>query len=75
MKKFSGKVVVVTGAASGLGRALALACGARQMKVVLADVSAARLAEIEALANATLAKFGAAHLLFNNTGVAISAPL
>ena len=38
MKNFTGKVAVVTGAASGIGRALAERCAREGMKVVLADV-------------------------------------
>ena len=47
MKEFSGKVAVVTGAASGIGRALAEACAREGMKVVLADVDEAPLTETE----------------------------
>jgi NAD(P)-dependent dehydrogenase (short-subunit alcohol dehydrogenase family) len=51
MKEFAGKVAVVTGAASGIGLALAKRFVAAQMKVVLADVEAAPLAAAaEALA-------------------------
>ena len=38
MKEFMGKVAVVTGAASGIGRALAERCAQEGMKVVLADI-------------------------------------
>ena len=38
MKDLRGKVAVVTGAASGIGRALAERFGSEGMKVVLADV-------------------------------------
>jgi len=38
MKAFQGKVAVVTGAASGIGRALAERCAKEEMKVVLADI-------------------------------------
>jgi NAD(P)-dependent dehydrogenase (short-subunit alcohol dehydrogenase family) len=44
MKQFEGKVAVVTGAASGIGRELAIACANRGMKVVLADVDVEGLA-------------------------------
>lgn len=45
MKEFTGKTAVVTGAASGIGRALALKCAHEGMSVVLADVDEAGLAE------------------------------
>ncbi len=48
MDAFAGKVAVVTGAASGIGLGLALRCAEEGMKVVLADVEAAPLAEAEA---------------------------
>ncbi len=43
MKELAGKVAVVTGAASGIGRALAKRFGAEGMRVVLADVELAAL--------------------------------
>jgi NAD(P)-dependent dehydrogenase (short-subunit alcohol dehydrogenase family) len=43
MKEFRGRVAVVTGGASGIGKALAKACLAEGMKVVIADVEAAAL--------------------------------
>ena len=43
MKDFAGRVAVVTGAASGIGRALAEAFASRSMKVVIADVETAGL--------------------------------
>jgi NAD(P)-dependent dehydrogenase (short-subunit alcohol dehydrogenase family) len=45
MRVVDGKVAVVTGAASGIGRAMARAFGAAGMKVALADVEAAALRE------------------------------
>ncbi|HVH06816.1 MAG TPA: SDR family NAD(P)-dependent oxidoreductase [Myxococcota bacterium] len=47
MKELRGKVAVVTGAASGIGRALAERFAREGMRVVLADVDAAGLAEAE----------------------------
>lgn len=44
MREFQGKVAVVTGAASGIGRALADRCASEGMKVVLADVDEQALA-------------------------------
>jgi len=39
MREFEGKIAVITGAASGIGEALARRAGAEGMRVVLADVS------------------------------------
>jgi NAD(P)-dependent dehydrogenase (short-subunit alcohol dehydrogenase family) len=47
MKDFQGKVAVVTGAASGIGRALAAKSGQAGMKVVLADVEERALKQAE----------------------------
>ena len=94
MKELHGKVAVITGGGSGIGRSLAHAFAAQGMKIVLADVNEvsmraveAELAEggtevlpvvcdtslepsVHALAQATLDRFGAAHVLCNNAGVA-----
>lgn len=99
MNEVAGKVVVVTGAASGIGRALAERCVQEGMKVVLADIEVAALEKAEdalrsqganllavptdvskadsvaALAEKTLAHFGAVHLLCNNAGVAVGGPI
>ena len=53
MEEFAGKVAVVTGAASGIGLALATCFAAEGMKVVLADIEAGPLAEAEAALRAT----------------------
>lgn len=50
MRELSGKVAVVTGAASGIGRALALRFAAEGMTLMLADVDYGALAETAALA-------------------------
>jgi NAD(P)-dependent dehydrogenase (short-subunit alcohol dehydrogenase family) len=59
MKEFRDKVAVVTGAASGIGRALAGRFAREGMKVVLADVEGPALAkaeqELRAQGTATLA--------------------
>jgi NAD(P)-dependent dehydrogenase (short-subunit alcohol dehydrogenase family) len=47
MKEFRGRIAVVTGAASGIGRALAERFAAEGMKVVLADIEEAALAKTE----------------------------
>ena len=48
MQAFEGKVAVVTGAASGIGRGLVRQCAAEGMRVVAADVDEEGLAEIQA---------------------------
>jgi NAD(P)-dependent dehydrogenase (short-subunit alcohol dehydrogenase family) len=48
LKTFTDKVAVITGAASGIGRALAVHAAGLGMQVMLADISAADLAETEA---------------------------
>jgi NAD(P)-dependent dehydrogenase (short-subunit alcohol dehydrogenase family) len=44
MSSFAGKVAVITGAGSGIGRALALDLAARGAKLVLSDIDADSLA-------------------------------
>ena len=98
MRELKGRIAVVTGAASGIGRELALACAAEGAHLAIADVDAKGLAEtarllppgcesiqarcdvtkpgdLEALATRTYERFGAAHLLFNNAGVAVAGPV
>jgi NAD(P)-dependent dehydrogenase (short-subunit alcohol dehydrogenase family) len=94
MREFSGKVAVVTGAASGIGLAIATRAARQGMRVVLADIEAEALERaaaalraagadilaiptdvasaesVAALAEQTIAAYGAVHLLFNNAGVA-----
>ena len=48
MREFKDKVAVITGAASGLGRAMVERCVREGMKVVLADVEVEALAKTEA---------------------------
>ncbi|MBV9266309.1 MAG: SDR family NAD(P)-dependent oxidoreductase, partial [Acidobacteriaceae bacterium] len=46
MREFRGKVAVVTGAASGIGREMARQFAAEGMKVVLADIEQAPLEQV-----------------------------
>jgi len=48
MQEFQGKVAVITGAASGIGRGIAEKCVREGMKVVLADIDDALLTKAEA---------------------------
>jgi NAD(P)-dependent dehydrogenase (short-subunit alcohol dehydrogenase family) len=94
MDKLEGKVAVVTGAASGIGFALASCFAGEGMKIVIADVESEALeaarghlsakgaevhavtcdvsdpASVDALRAETLSRFGAAHVVCNNAGVA-----
>ena len=56
MKNFQGKVAVITGGASGLGRAMADRFAREGMSIVLADVEPAALAKAEAEMKAAGAK-------------------
>ena len=99
LAELSGRVAAVTGAADGIGRAIAEQAAQAGMRVVLADVDRTRLAataadlerdgatvlacptdvsraaDVEALAEATYARFGACHLVVNNAGVALGKPV
>ncbi|MBN2691247.1 MAG: SDR family NAD(P)-dependent oxidoreductase [Burkholderiaceae bacterium] len=96
MQTFQDKITVITGAAGGIGLALARQAASRGMSLVLSDLDAERLqqaaaslhmtaervlvhpadvsheADVAALADASFARFGAVHLLFNNAGVGFS---
>jgi NAD(P)-dependent dehydrogenase (short-subunit alcohol dehydrogenase family) len=93
VESLTGKVAVVTGAASGIGLALARRFGHDGMRVVMADVEQPALeresatlagegvevlarvtdtsleSDVEALAEATLERFGGVHVVCNNAGV------
>lgn len=97
MKQLHDRVAVITGAGSGFGRELALACAQEGMRLSLADIDLAALdatqallpagtqvllqrcdvskpEQVEQLAQQTYERYGAAHLLFNNAGVALAGP-
>ena len=98
MKSFKNKVAAITGAASGMGRTLAVELARRGCHLALSDVNEADLAKTAELAGAhgvkvTIAKLdvanrdavfawadqvtkdhGRVNLIFNNAGVALTAP-
>jgi NAD(P)-dependent dehydrogenase (short-subunit alcohol dehydrogenase family) len=98
MRELKGRTAVVTGAGSGIGRELALACAREGANLMLADLDEAgtretaaaitalgvgvdsmrcdvsKADEVEALAERAWKRFGAAHLIFNNAGVAVAGP-
>jgi NAD(P)-dependent dehydrogenase (short-subunit alcohol dehydrogenase family) len=69
VKTLAGRVAVITGGGSGIGLGIAHACAAAGMKVVLADVNAARLAD----AGSQVASIGAAGVLPVETDVSDAA--
>jgi NAD(P)-dependent dehydrogenase (short-subunit alcohol dehydrogenase family) len=84
VEQLAGKTAVVTGAASGIGRALAARFTAEGMNVVAADVEAGALeraaadtfvvdvrdgAQVDALAAHAFDRYGAVDVLCNNAGV------
>lgn len=75
---FSGQVAVITGGASGIGRALGMALTAAGAQVLLADRTVGDGVvqcdvsipdDLEALAELAWQRFGRVDLLFNNAGV------
>jgi NAD(P)-dependent dehydrogenase (short-subunit alcohol dehydrogenase family) len=98
MQDVSGKVALVTGAASGIGLGIAKALARAGAKVMLCDIEEAELAraveglkptnaqiagvkadvslkqELQAAADATIARYGAVNILVNNAGVGGGGP-
>jgi NAD(P)-dependent dehydrogenase (short-subunit alcohol dehydrogenase family) len=96
MQDVAGKVAVITGAASGIGRGMAESFAAAGMKVVLSDVEEKALSEttkalrdqgadvhaivtdvskseqVQALAEESVKRCGAVHVLCNNAGIAVA---
>jgi NAD(P)-dependent dehydrogenase (short-subunit alcohol dehydrogenase family) len=62
MTHFTGKVAVVTGAASGIGRALSVELARRGARLAISDVDTTGLAETQALVRAAGAEVKADHL-------------
>lgn len=94
MTEIAGKVAVVTGGASGIGRGIAEELIARGARVVIADINEERLLpvaeqigalgvrtdvtdpeSVQALADATLERFGRVDIVVNNAGVGPTAPI
>lgn len=99
MRDLQGKVAVITGGASGIGRAVAERAAQLGMKIALADIEEGPLkltaeelastgvevegvvtdvsegADVEALRDRVLSRFGAVHLVHNNAGVGVGGPL
>ena len=97
MQDVAGKVAVITGAASGIGRGMAESFAAAGMKVVLADVEedtlvkttealrgtgadvhcvvtdVSKAEQVQALADESLKRFGAVHVVCNNAGIGVGA--
>ena len=92
-QRFAGKVAIVTGAARGMGQAVALTLAAEGARVVVSDINregaedvvrqietaggkalamvanVSQLAQVQALVQATLDRFGGVDILVNNAGV------
>jgi NAD(P)-dependent dehydrogenase (short-subunit alcohol dehydrogenase family) len=89
MGKLDGKVAIVTGAGSGIGKAAAILFASEGAKVACADITGAeaataeqigpdalavradvsKTAEVQAMVNATVSRFGRLDVIFNNAGI------
>jgi NAD(P)-dependent dehydrogenase (short-subunit alcohol dehydrogenase family) len=98
VQDLSGKVAVVTGGASGIGRGMARAFAGAGMNLMIADLDenmlaatvdelrsagteaegrtcdVSKLESVEQLAESTIDRFGAVHVLCNNAGIGIPTP-
>jgi len=85
--RLADKVAIVTGAAAGIGKAIAIAFAQEGAKVVLADINAAEplgassiavqtdVADPESVRRmvaATVERFGAVHILMNNAAIQVN---
>jgi NAD(P)-dependent dehydrogenase (short-subunit alcohol dehydrogenase family) len=99
VQALNGKVAVITGGASGIGRAVADRAAREGMRLVLGDIEAGPLeaaaaelaadgteveavvcdvssaSDVEHLRDRAVARFGTAHLVHNNAGVAVGGPI
>lgn len=91
MKRFEGRVAVITGAASGMGAAVARRCADEGMQVVAADIDETGLAELGidhtvycdvakaadmvSLRDEVVERYGAVHFVYLNAGVVIAGPV
>jgi short-subunit dehydrogenase len=62
MKQLNGRVAVVTGAGSGIGRAVSLELASRGVDIALVDIDEARLLEVKAAVEAT-GRYASLHLV------------